>query len=313
MRWWTPDCTPGSGGCDGEEPTLGGGNFVQPTGDLQVFAFRLNDDGLIQTRGILDASGAASGEVAWTMPGVVAGETDFIPPTTGNDTFSLRVTTDGTEAGIVNATAYIDKVTGDVTIRWVSGAGTPWILLDAGGQTLPGDNGFDPLLFDTLFWDPTLVTLNPADPTDGSDNIFVITKLTFSGIDYWVFSPRNGGWFEFDLFVEFGNAESGAANGYAEISMTASTFAGIPVLGYRRMGIVVPWGTSGGTPLEIKNYVHITNRKMYLSDQQATYIPSCRQNTGTDKDLGGMMWVGYYGELGGAGNLGQSDWEFANP
>ena len=128
MRWWTPDCTIGDGGCDGNEPFLDNG-FAQPGGNLQVFAFRLNDDGLIQTRGVLDASGGSNGGIAWTMPGANAGETDFIPPTSGNDVFTLKVTTDGTEAGIVTATGYIDKTTGEVTVRWVAATSPAWMAV----------------------------------------------------------------------------------------------------------------------------------------------------------------------------------------
>ncbi len=186
---------------------------------------------------------------------------------------------------------------------------TPWILLDNGGQTLPGDNGFDPMIFDTLYWDPSLVTLNPADPTDGSDPHFGISSHTFGGLDYFAFYSKNGGWFGFDIFIELGNASGGAAGGKGELSMTASTFSGIPVQGYRRMGFVADW--DGDSWLDNRNSIHIGERKMYTSNQQAEYHPNVRQNTGSDKDLGGMMFVAYYGGLGGS--TASADWEFANP
>lgn len=121
FRWWMPDCDDTVSGitCTGEEPLLTAA-FSQPADPLEKFAFRLNSDGLIQTKGVLDASGAASGDIAWTMPGVNPGEVDFIPPTGNNDSFNMRVTTTGDDTGITPAVGLIDKVTGDVTISWAS-------------------------------------------------------------------------------------------------------------------------------------------------------------------------------------------------
>jgi hypothetical protein len=117
MRWWQLECTPGDSGCTGDEPFFING-FAQPTGVLELFAFRLNADGLIQTEGFIDTTGATSGTVAWVMPGVNPGETDFIPPTSANEGFPVKVTTDGAATGITSGQAYIDAVTGDVTVTW---------------------------------------------------------------------------------------------------------------------------------------------------------------------------------------------------
>lgn len=126
FRWIEPDCIDsGDTICTGTEPILIN-SFAQPTvlSDLERFAFRLNADGKIQTKGFLDVSGAASGTVAWVMSGIAAGEEDYIPPTSNNDGFTLRVTTTGGMGGVTNATAHIDRATGDVTLTWVGSV--PW-------------------------------------------------------------------------------------------------------------------------------------------------------------------------------------------
>jgi len=133
FRWWEIDC---ANDCSGDEPSFLN-SFTQATGNLEVFSFRLNTDGLIQTKGFIDVSSATSGTVAWIMPGLVLGEVDLIPPGTGSDSFSLRITTTGDETGITNATAYVDNTTGEVTVRWSSAVGIPWAFVENGFTTVP--------------------------------------------------------------------------------------------------------------------------------------------------------------------------------
>jgi hypothetical protein len=112
MRWWQPDCTPGTGGCTGDEPALQNG-WAQPAAPLQKFAFRTHADGSLEFRGHLDSVGASSGTVAVTLPGANPGETDFLLP---NDQFFVSAVYDG--ATPRPALIYLDSTTGDVTITF---------------------------------------------------------------------------------------------------------------------------------------------------------------------------------------------------
>lgn len=183
----------------------------------------------------------------------------------------------------------------------------PWILLQAGGQTLPGDGAFDPLLFDTLYWDPALVTLNPADPTDGSDSTFEIDVLTFGGTDY--FQPtlrlQSGieGFYRFEIFADVGDSGDGNPGEFWEVDVSTDTSGG-----------AFP-GTEGVT------YAHIWNGTEFFEDvmrhvfhiwatAQRGYFMQSRQNTGAAKDLGGWMMIHYLGTLGGATD--SAGWESAS-
>jgi hypothetical protein len=72
-------------------------------------------DGSLEFKGHLDASGATSGTVAFTLPGFTDGEPDYTLP---NDQYFHTVITpdDGTTFQI--ALVFIDSTTGDVTITW---------------------------------------------------------------------------------------------------------------------------------------------------------------------------------------------------
>ena len=117
MKWWVPDCDDTdedqrAGGCTGLEPPLLNG-WAQPLPPLQKFAFRLHADGSLEFRGHLDSAGASSGTVAFTLPGFVPGETDFLPSL---DQFFVSAIYDG--ATPQSALIYIDATTGDVTITF---------------------------------------------------------------------------------------------------------------------------------------------------------------------------------------------------
>lgn len=121
FHWWTPDCsaTDDAGqGCTGDEPPLIN-NWAQPDPPLEKFAFRLHTDGSLEFKGHLDASGAASGTVAFVLPGLYTDPADalpdFRPP---NDQFfhTTITTDDGTSFSL--AQVHIDSDTGEVTIVW---------------------------------------------------------------------------------------------------------------------------------------------------------------------------------------------------
>lgn len=125
FKWWTPDCvaTPTedndatdevAAGCTGDEPPLVNG-WAQPGGDLEKFAFRIHSDGSLEFKGHLDAAGASSGTVAFTLPGVVAGDHLFVLP--HDQYFHTVITNDGGTTFSI-ALVFIDAATGDVTITW---------------------------------------------------------------------------------------------------------------------------------------------------------------------------------------------------
>lgn len=116
FSWWTPDCTVGDGCTAAQAAVVLQNNFSQPTGTLELFAFRLHADGSLEFKGHLDTSGGAvSGTVAFTLPGANTGEVDFLLP---NDQFwhTTITTDDGTTFFL--ALVFIEATTGDVTITW---------------------------------------------------------------------------------------------------------------------------------------------------------------------------------------------------
>lgn len=189
-----------------------------------------------------------------------------------------------------------------------SGTPWPWILLEAGGQTLPGDANFDPLLFDGLYWDPNLVTLNPADVEDGSDNTFDIDILSFGGTDYFQPTLRlmNSieGWYRFECYAQLDQIDDGLAGGFWEVDVSPDSLGG-----------AFP-GTEGATWYRIWNATDYFNpliRENFWihANAQRGYFMQGRQNTGQDKGFGGWMLIHYLGSLGGSDT--DNDWEFASP
>lgn len=87
----------------------------------------------------------------------------------------------------------------------------PWIELDATGQDFDFDQDVT-LLTTDLYWDSNLVTLNPADPADGSDDMFAIDTATYDGTDYWTMSNRHEGWFTVEFGAYMGQLDNPSAN-----------------------------------------------------------------------------------------------------
>jgi hypothetical protein len=117
FSWWEPECdSAGSGdfGCTGDEPPLENG-WAQPSAPLEKFAFRRHVDGSIEFKGHLDASGAASGTVAVTLPGANAGEVDFRP---ANDQYFVTIITTDDGATFTTAMVFIEATIGEITITW---------------------------------------------------------------------------------------------------------------------------------------------------------------------------------------------------
>ena len=189
-------------------------------------------------------------------------------------------------------------------IPCLTGGTVPWIWLQAGGQTLPGDGGFDPFLFDGLVWDPALVSLNPADVTDGSDGIFDIEILSHGGTDYYhpilrVASSVQG-WYRFEITADIGDSGDGLTGGFWEVDMTEdSANSSHPSL------LDLTWGhVWNGTDyfLDVMRHVFHLWPKF-----QCGYGMQTRQNTTTNKDLTGGMMIHYLGSLGGTTDA--TDWE----
>ncbi len=124
--WWQPDCTgaavPGdetysTDGCKPlQEAVVLQNGFVQPTtaSGIEKFAFRLHADSSLEFKGHLDASGASSGTVAFTLPGMNLGEVNFVP--LNDHYFITAITPDGSTFS--TALVFIDSTTGDVTLTW---------------------------------------------------------------------------------------------------------------------------------------------------------------------------------------------------
>lgn len=118
-RWVTPDCdytveADAEAGCLDWAPALQN-SFAQPTAPLEPFAFRKHMDGSLEFKGHLDASGATSGTVAFTLPGAADGEPEYIPE---NDQYFISAITPDNGATFQTALVFIDSTTGDVTITW---------------------------------------------------------------------------------------------------------------------------------------------------------------------------------------------------
>ena len=113
FRWWEPDCVVGDG-CTGEEPPLVNG-WAQVTPPLELFAFRLHADGSLEFKGHLDAAGASSGTVAFTLPGANAGEVDF---RLANDQYWHTTITTDDGITFFLALVFVEASSGDVTITW---------------------------------------------------------------------------------------------------------------------------------------------------------------------------------------------------
>jgi hypothetical protein len=184
----------------------------------------------------------------------------------------------------------------------------PWIYLEGGGQTLPGDGGFDPILFDSLYWDPNLVTLNPADVTDGSDITFDISTLTFGATDYFLPTLRmaNGidSWYWFEIWADIGDSGDGAPGVFWEMQISADS-AGGSFPNYFGTHWAHIWN---GTDFFEDVMRH--NFKIFSTAQRG-YSLIGRQNTGVDKDFNGGMMIHYLGQLGGLTD--SASWEFASP
>lgn len=115
FSWWTPDCTLGDGCTAAQEDVVLVNGWAQVTAPLELFAFRLHADGSLEFKGHLDAAGASSGTVAFTLPGANAGEVDFLLP---NDQYWHTTITTDDGVTFFLALVFIESATGDVTITW---------------------------------------------------------------------------------------------------------------------------------------------------------------------------------------------------
>ncbi len=120
FRWWEPGCTVGTAGCTGDEPPLENG-FAQPSdaSGLEKFAFRRHADGSLEFRGHLDASGAASGTVAVTLPGANGlEEYDFLIARDQNWHTTIRTAPGTSPTAFTLALVEVNATTGAVKIYW---------------------------------------------------------------------------------------------------------------------------------------------------------------------------------------------------
>lgn len=184
-----------------------------------------------------------------------------------------------------------------------SGGVVPWIILEAGGQTLGSGLTFSPLLFDGLYWDPLLAD----DVANDNDPVFSIDVQTHSSIDHFVFSPRVDGWFHFEYYVLIDQTTDGGVGVFWEAVLTPQPSGGAFPRG--PIGRAMPWNDDSTSETEFRP--EMLQNGWVFSTAQREWNPAVRQNTGVDKSIGGYMIVKYYGGLGGS--IDNGTWEFANP
>ena len=89
--------------------------YAQVTNPLEQFNFRIHYDGSLEFKGHIDVSGASSGDVAFTLPGIGGGAPDY---TLDKDRyFPIALTDDGGTSFIIGL-VFIESATGDVTLIW---------------------------------------------------------------------------------------------------------------------------------------------------------------------------------------------------
>jgi hypothetical protein len=86
------------------------------TAPLETFAFRRHKDGSLEFKGHLDATGATSGTIAFTLPGLGVGEPNYWDENMGDQYFHTTITPDGATFSL--ALVFIDSTTLDVTVTW---------------------------------------------------------------------------------------------------------------------------------------------------------------------------------------------------
>jgi len=84
--------------------------FAQPDSLVDQFAYRLTGGGIPDFKGTIDATGATSGDVAFTM--ILDPDEMTLP----GDIYFNTIITDGTD--FMTAMVYMDSQTGDVTLTW---------------------------------------------------------------------------------------------------------------------------------------------------------------------------------------------------
>jgi hypothetical protein len=113
FRWRTPDIDD----IDVTPPLENGWAQVDPP--LERFSYRLHTDGSLEFKGHLDAAGASSGTVAFTLPDETY-DLDLLAPSyrLPNDQFWHTVITDDSGSTFQIALVFIESTTGEVTITW---------------------------------------------------------------------------------------------------------------------------------------------------------------------------------------------------
>lgn len=301
-RWYEPDCSGGTD-CDGDEPTLTDGNFAQPTAspfdqDIEKFAFRLSRDGQLQTKGVLDASGAASGDYAFTLPGPGDPmlERNFIPFSNPNNptdqAFALRVTTTGDDTGTTPATGYVDSSTGDVYVRWAATGATsifPWVWLQNGATTIPHNTEW-PIPFEDLVYDPALVV--KGDIFD-----WTITDAGDPGNDRFQLSSRMEGFYEVHLHTFWDQTTTNGTEDFAYFRQmlriwnnaeNSVLYENRSSADWLRDDINSTHGLSDGPGEQFNNGNLNLHDVLYDAGGSNPWKPTARQTTGVNRGLSGI-------------------------
>lgn len=298
--WWTPNCdetvsTQAELGCSGLEPSLQN-SFAQPAAPLELWAFRLKIDGDLQFKGVLDASAASSGTIAVTLPGINAGEVDFVPEK--DTSYPTWVTLDGSE--IIAASARVDSTTGDLTITWATGTAQPWIALSGGAATAPSGTVW-PIPFADLTYDPALVT-------QGVIFDWAITDTGDTGNDRFELETLLEGWYEWELVTQWDQVTTGGTVefGYAMQRISFTPGLNSP-FGDNDLRNSADWFDFDLHPeFEMVDNPWLRGGGVLFADGAKTWLPTATQVTGVDRGLSGILLrVVYRGADDSAG------WTFA--
>lgn len=181
----------------------------------------------------------------------------------------------------------------------------PWILLENLGQTLASSAIPSVSLTTDLYWDPALVSLNPADPEDGSDSIFHVDVLT-SGSDYYRLTTKVEGWYTLEMVHLWNNITSLSTSPAYGAQFVQFNTSGIPFNVDPQPGAAVDW-TNGEDELNGYQYMQ-TYRTIWLPGSKP-WPMTVAQTTGDNRGVEGHLKVFYDGNLGGSSD--NADWEFA--
>ncbi len=173
-----------------------------------------------------------------------------------------------------------------------AGGTRPWIVLDNAGQTL-GNNVAKKSRFDSAWWDPVLVTNDPAANTN---SIFRIDVAVEDSFNLWELTTKIEGWYTFELVHTIGQfspppASLGYFLNFINFGSSGMTFA--QDINIRE---AKDWPTSGVGELEAAPRLNLY-RTVHLPANKLWPV-TVQQTSGADRDCSGHLKVWYDDHFG---------------